>query len=176
LGVFLPTAYLVIEVPSLPAPLVDKRLSDPDILLRCPLATHIPRIAHATRLNQEQFDLVLGVRFVLHPLRNDEHLSRPDMHHPVPKINPQISFDHDERLVSVFVIMPDEVSLQLHHLELVIVHFSDHFWLPLLIEQVKLLHKVDCSVFHLISSTFAVFSPPNTSTSARWHGVDAVDR
>jgi hypothetical protein len=33
----------------------------------------------------------------------------------------------DERLVSVLVIMPDELSLQLHNLELVIVHLSDHF-------------------------------------------------
>jgi len=65
--------------------LLDDRLSDPDILLRCPLATRIPRIEHAAGLDQEQFDLVLGVRFVLHSLRNDEHLSRPDMHRPLRK-------------------------------------------------------------------------------------------
>ena len=87
----------------------DERRSDPDILLRCPLATHIPRIEHAARLDQEQLDLVLGVRFVIHPLRNDEHLSRPDEHRAVAKIDPQITFNDDERLVSVFVTMPDEV-------------------------------------------------------------------
>ena len=98
---------------------MDERRSDPDFLLRCPLATHIPRIEHAARLDQEQLDLVLGVRFVLHPLRNDEHLSLPDMDRAIAKIAPQIPFDHDERLVCVFVIMPDEVSLQLYYLELV---------------------------------------------------------
>jgi hypothetical protein len=64
------------------------------------------------------------------------------------KIDPQIPFNHDECLVSVFVIMPDEVSLQLHNLELVIVHLSDHFWLPLLVEQAKFLQEADRSVFH----------------------------
>jgi methyl coenzyme M reductase subunit C len=63
------------------------------------------------------------------------------MHRAVAKIDPQIPFDHDERLVSVFVIIPDEVSLQIHDLELIIVHLGDHFWLPLLVEQTKLLHK-----------------------------------
>ena len=85
---------------------MDKTLSDPDILLRCSFATDIPGIEHAAWLDQEQFDLVLGVRFVLHPLRNDEHFSGPDMYRAVAKIDPQIPFDHDERLVSVFVIMP----------------------------------------------------------------------
>src|SRR5215469_18341919 len=82
------------------------------------------------------------------------------MHRAIAEIDPQIPFDHDESLVSVFVIMPDEVALQLHNLELVIVHLSDHFWLPFLMEQAKLLHEVDCPVLHLISSTFAVLSHP----------------
>src|SRR5215469_8429848 len=74
------------------------------------------------------------------------------MYRAVAKIDTQIPFDHDERLVSVFMIVPDEVTVQLHNLEMVIVHFGDHFRLPLLIEQAeqaKLLHKADCSVFHL---------------------------
>ena len=62
------------------------------------------------------------------------HLSCPDIHRAVAKIDPQIPFDHDERLVSVSVMMPDKVSLQLHNFELVIVHLGDHFWLPLLME------------------------------------------
>src|SRR5262249_35465565 len=126
-------------------------------------ATRIPGIEHAARLDQEQLDLVLGVRFVLHSLRNDEHLSRPDMHRAVAKIDPQIPFDDDERLVSVFVIMPDEVSLQLHHLELVIIHLSDHSWLPLLMEQASLLRKADCAVFHVTSLISVVLSSDLTS-------------
>jgi hypothetical protein len=72
--------------PSISLEVVAESLSDPDILLGRPLAAHIHRIEHAARLDQEQFDLVLGVRFVLHPLRNDKHLSRPDMHRATPVI------------------------------------------------------------------------------------------
>jgi len=78
-----------------------REVSDPDI----------PCIEHAAWLNQEQLDLVLGLGFVLHPLWNDEHLARTDVHRAIAKIDPQISFDHDERLVSVFMIMPDKVAL-----------------------------------------------------------------
>jgi hypothetical protein len=62
------------------------------------------------------------------------------------------------------VIMPDEVALQLHDFELVVVHLGDHFWLPLLIELAKLLRKVNRSVFHLTSLMLAIllFGPsPN---------------
>jgi hypothetical protein len=90
------------------------------------------------------------------------------MDRAVAKIDPQIPFDDDERLVSVFVIMPDEVSLQLHYLELVIVHLSDHFWLPLLMEQAKLLHKADCLVFHPTSVTLPV---PSSDLNARPRGT-----
>jgi len=75
----------------------------------------------------------------------------PDTRRAVAKIDTQIPFDDDERLISIFMMMPDKVSLQLHNLEMVIVHFSDHFWLPSLMEQAKLLHKADCSVFHSTS-------------------------
>src|SRR5271167_1161524 len=79
-GVFLPAVCFFIRVTSyLNRTVGGRSLSDPDILLGRPLAAHIPRIEHPARLDQEQFDLVLGVRFVLHPLRNDKHLSRPDM-------------------------------------------------------------------------------------------------
>ena len=56
--------------------------------------------------------------------------------------------------------------LQLHNLELVIVHLGDHFWLPLLMKQAKFLHKADCSVFHLTSFTLAVLSSDPTQDLA----------
>src|SRR6516225_1662486 len=85
------------------------------------------------------------------PFGTTNIFSRPDTRRGVSKIDTQIPFDDDERLISISMMMPDKVSLQLHNLELVIVHFSDHFWLPLLMKQAKLLHKADCSVFHSTS-------------------------
>jgi len=39
--------------------------------------------------------------------------------------------------------MPDEVALQLHDLELIVVHLGDDLGLPLLVEQRELLAEVD---------------------------------
>jgi hypothetical protein len=40
----------------------------------------------------------------------------------------------DEGLIGIPVVMPDEIALQLHDLELIAVHFGDDFRQPLLAE------------------------------------------
>jgi hypothetical protein len=76
------------------------------------------------------------------------------MDRAIPKIDSQITFHHDERLISILVVMPNEVSLQLHDLELVVVHFGDDLWLPLLVEQPELLAEVDRFVAHMTPPSF----------------------
>lgn len=49
--------------------------SNPDILFGCPVAARITGVGDTARLDQEQLDLVLGIRLVLDPSRHDEHLS-----------------------------------------------------------------------------------------------------
>ena len=56
------------------------------------------------------------------------------MDRAVAKIDPQIAFDHDECLIGLLVVVPDEVALQLHDLELIVVHLRDDLRLPLLLE------------------------------------------
>jgi hypothetical protein len=60
------------------------------------------------------------------------------MDRAIPKIDPEITRHHDERLVGIFMVMLNKVPLQFHELELVVVHFGDHLWLPLLAEQTEL--------------------------------------
>ena len=67
--------------------LADDPASNPDILLGSAVATGISRIGYAPRLDQEHFDLALRIRLVLNPLRNDEHLSRSDMHRAIAEID-----------------------------------------------------------------------------------------
>jgi hypothetical protein len=47
------------------------------------------------------------------------------------------------------MVVPNEVTLQLYDLELVIIHFGDDLWLPLLVEQPELLAEVDRFVAHV---------------------------
>jgi hypothetical protein len=64
---------------------------------------------------------VFGIGLMLGPFRNHEHLSRTEVHDAVPKIDPQVAINDDECLVSILMRMPNEISLQPHNLELVIV-------------------------------------------------------
>ena len=50
------------------------------------------------------------VGLVLDALWHDEHLPRRDLDRTVPKIDPQIAFHHNERFISVFVVVPNEVT------------------------------------------------------------------
>jgi hypothetical protein len=52
------------------------------------------------------------------------------------------------------MVVPNEVTLQLHDLELIVVHFGDDLWLPLLLEQPELLAEVDRFVAHVTPPSF----------------------
>src|ERR1700722_3479818 len=86
-------------------------------------------------------------------LGNDKLFARRHVDCAVAKIDSQIALQHDERLVGVLVIVPDEGALELHDLELVIVHFGDDLRLPLLVEKSQLLAEVDRLVAHLAAPT-----------------------
>src|SRR5262249_9713346 len=95
--------------------------------------------------------LVFGVRLVLYALRDDEHLARRQPDRTIAKIDPQSALEDDERLIRVLVIVPNEVALQPHELELVVVHFGDDLRLPLLVKQPELLAEIDRFVGHVPS-------------------------
>ena len=55
------------------------------------------------------------------------------------------------KVVGVFVIVPDEITLQFGELELIVVHFCNDFGLPLLAKQSKFFPEADRSVDHIAS-------------------------
>src|SRR5262249_34570832 len=114
-------------------------------------AARMAGIEYPTRLDQQQLDLVFGVRLVLYTFRDDEHLARRQLDRPIAKIDPQSALQDDERLIRMLVIMPNEVALQPHELELVVVHFGYDLRLPLLVEYPELLAKIDRLVGHVAS-------------------------
>jgi hypothetical protein len=62
----------------------------------------------------------------------------------VAKIDSQVSFKNDESLISVLMVVPNEVALQLHDLESIIVHFGDDLRGPLFRERSEFLPTIDC--------------------------------
>jgi hypothetical protein len=91
---------------------------------------------------------VFGIRLVFDAFRHDEHFARRHLDRAIAKIDPQHAVKDNERLVGLLVIVPDEVALQLHDLELVVVHLGDDLGLPLLLEQCELPAEVDRLVAH----------------------------
>jgi len=65
------------------------------------------RIEYAARLDQQQLDLVFGVRLVLYTLRDNEHLARRQLDRPIAKIDPQNALQDDEGLIRMLVIVPN---------------------------------------------------------------------
>jgi hypothetical protein len=128
--------------------------SNPNIVLGRPFTTFVPCIEHPARFNQEQLDLLFREGLVLDALWDHEHLPRRNMGRAIPKIDPEITFYHDERLIGIFMIVPNEVTLQLHDLELIVIHLGDDLWLPLLVEQPEPLAEADRFVAHVTPPSF----------------------
>lgn len=73
----------------------------------------------------------MAIRLVLNAFGSNEHLPDRNVDRAIAKIDPQIAFDYQERLVGIFVVMPYKIALQLHHFELIIIHFGNDLRLPL---------------------------------------------
>src|SRR5580704_16551331 len=117
--------------------------SDPNVIVRRAVAAFMARIERAARFNQKEFDLFFGKWLVLNALGDDEHLPRPDMHGAVAKIDAQFAIENQKRLVSLGVIMPDEVALDTDDLELIFVHLRNNARLPEVFNQTELLEEID---------------------------------
>jgi hypothetical protein len=66
--------------------------SNPNIILGRAIAALIACIEYPSRLDQQQFDLVLSIRLVFDAFRDDEHFARRHADRPIAKIDPQDAF------------------------------------------------------------------------------------
>ena len=86
--------------------------SNPDIIRRGTTAALVARIEHAARFDQQQLHFAFGIRFVFDAFRDDEHFACRYADRAIAKVDPQDAVEHDEGLVGILVIVPDEVALQ----------------------------------------------------------------
>src|SRR5262249_46768095 len=103
---------------------------------------------NTARLDQQEFDLLLGIGLVLHAFGNDEHLSCRHADRAIAKVDPQDALQHDERLVRISMVVPNEVAVKSDDLELVVVHFGNDLRLPLLAKQCEFLAEIDGLIGH----------------------------
>jgi hypothetical protein len=81
----------------------------------------IAGVGRAGRLDQQDVDLILGHRPVLHALGDHVQLAGAQMDLAVTQLNRQSAFEDKEEIVGVFVRVPDELALELDHHDVVTV-------------------------------------------------------
>jgi hypothetical protein len=107
---------------------------NPNIILGCAVAAFMACVRDPAWFNQQQFDLVFGIRLVFDAFRDDEHFARRHVDGAIAKVDPEHALQDNKRLVRIPVIVPNEIALQFDDLELVVVHFGYDLRLPLLVE------------------------------------------
>src|SRR5271170_69853 len=118
-----------------------------------PLVADVAGVQRRGRLEQQDVGLFLGDRPVLDPAGYDEELAllQPDL--AIPEIHAESPLHHQEQLVLVLVMMPDELALELDQLDLLAVELAGDPRLPLLADLAELLREV-----HLLDGAHGVVS------------------
>jgi len=88
------------------------------------------------------------MRLVLDAFRHYSHLAgaqhdRAVARGPATKMDMQFAIQHNEGLISIGMLMPDEFAFEPDYLELIVVHFRDHAGLPAALDQRDLAGEVD---------------------------------
>jgi hypothetical protein len=80
---------------------------------------------------------------MLHAPRHDDELALLQPKITVAQLHQQTAFDHQEELVLLVVLVPDELALQLGQLDLKVVQLAYDARAPALVELRELLRQVD---------------------------------
>jgi hypothetical protein len=115
---------------------------------------HVPRIQDARRLQQDHFGFFVGSSAMLDTAGYDNKFARPQLHNPVPELDPKPAAPDQKHLFHIIVVMPWERPLHLHQLDLLAVHLGHDLGLPLLRKAGKLFGNFDG--FHLPSARMTI--------------------
>ena len=115
-------------------------LLDPD----CALATGAARIHYFGRFEHKEVGRAVGYGQVLYASRHDEHLTCFE-HDGImgTELHLQLALDAEEQFVLIFVLMPDELALELGELDLAVIDCASPAGAPALIEGIERLCDID---------------------------------
>jgi hypothetical protein len=69
-------------------------------------------------------------------------VQRLNVHRSIAKIYAQFTVDYHECFIGVFMMVPDEISFDLHYLELVVINLGDYLGSPVLLERTEFLVQI----------------------------------
>ena len=97
----------------------------------------------APMLNQQHVSLLVRRWTVLDTPGNDEQLSWAKGHIPCSHLNRHPSLEHEETIVGLRVVVPDELPLELGHHQVMVVEDRDGSRLPILRDGCECLIEID---------------------------------
>jgi len=92
------------------------------------LALHVPSVQRAGRFEQDDLHFFVGNRSVLDTTRNDQKIAGLEIDRAIPKLHAKTPAMHEEHLVFVIVMMPHELTHELHDLYVLAIQFANDLW------------------------------------------------
>ena len=126
---------------------------DPNIIGRSEVTFCIACIHDTTGFNEQHLAFIFSAGLVFHPFGNHIHVTFIQFDGLVLELDLHLAFDDDENFIGIFVMMPDEISLNLDQFKLIIVHLGDDLWRPVVrklrqfLLQIDLFHSIDLYVW-----------------------------
>jgi hypothetical protein len=96
----------------------------------------------AGRFDEKDLAFPLGGSDVFHASRNDVQLTSTDYDVAVPVANRELSPVHEEYFIRIVVLVPDELTLNLHCLNMEIIHLRDDLRRPMICKPAKLVIQI----------------------------------
>jgi hypothetical protein len=85
--------------------------------------------------------------------REDEELTLAKLDVAVAKLDRRAPLEHQEEVVGLIVLVPDELALHLHDEDVVVVQLSDGLRLPVTVERGQLVREIDSAASAASSDT-----------------------
>ena len=116
---------------------------NPNIVVSFEVSLGFTRVDDASGFHEHDLAFGFCEGPVARSFRDDMHFPGVEGDGPVFKFDVHAAFQYDEHFIGVAVIVPDKFAFNLDEFELVIVHFSDDFWRPVVREEPEFFCEVD---------------------------------
>src|SRR6516164_559431 len=117
--------------------------SDSFQLRQSPFVGDVPGVQGRLGLKEQNLRLFVGYRKMLHAARDDDEFAWTYDFLVIAEFHAHAAFNHQEHFVLVVVMMPDELPLKTHGLDVAVVDFAQDLGAPVLFKLRKFLGDVD---------------------------------
>jgi hypothetical protein len=120
--------------------------SNPVQFVHCELVLDVPGVERGRRLEKQDPAFFIGDRLMLDSARDHDELTLFEMNALIAEFDAKPSLDHEEHLVFVLVVMPDEFAFQLVEFHQLAIEFARDVGFPVFVNLGEFGDQID--LFH----------------------------